>query len=340
MLEWAVVYDLQAHDLALESLGVSASRLTQTYGTLIKPTQIPMEVLTEASERVNTVREQVNEQRHELSSSPLIPWTDRKIEHAPFVISQAWPYPYENLDTIEVHGERGVYRMASAEKVYFDNCVEKGLTRVIGRSNDDAERALFYAELSDGLSIPVLISDGKQKWLQEINRRIWTDINSVIKKMVDEEAKKVILSRIGESGILSPIDDIQYPPLAEMIVRLAQSKSWSLVDAAKKIRESPEAVAYRNLLAQLYSDARMGRAGQDKLSITLSEIQHSFSDWYERTDKSGTPVKLQLGKIPKIGWLFELIGLGQITINLPFRVPDKPYLSFIFNWYRPQLVTT
>jgi hypothetical protein len=186
------------------------------------------------------------------------------------------------------------------------------------------------------LNTPVLLSDGKQRWLQVVRHRSLTDLQALISKVTEVEAKHVIVSRVRDADILPDIVDIQDTPLAERIVRRARERQCSLVDAAQEIKVLPEAVAYRSLLAQLYSYAKLGRAGQDKLTALIGEIEREFYEWYRKEGKTVTPVKLQLAKIPRIGWLFELIGLAEIPIRLPKHQRENPYLSFIFDWYRPQ----
>jgi hypothetical protein len=325
ILEWTTVYDLEVHDLALDSVNVSPDRLTTAYAGLITPTQLPIGALLGASQGVERIRDFVNEQRHRPRDYPLRVHDDEKFDHTPYATTQSWPTPRDEL-IVSAGGDM--------EKCYFDGCFENGVRLKIANSNDGAERALFYAELSDILGKPILLSDGKQRWLKTIQRRVIGDIHSVITSSVDGKAKQALQARFPDTDARSLNTEFDYPPLAEMIMRRARERRVSLVEAAREIREAPGAVAYRTLIAQLYSYAKLGRSWESNLSSILGEISMACKKWFEKEDKDAKALKIQVAKIPKLGWLFELIGLPQISVKLPFHEREEAYLSFIFDWYR------
>ncbi len=218
------------------------------------------------------------------------------------------------------------------EKSYGEHLADYyGQASVLRHSHLGVERTLVYCEAAAAAGIPLVLHPGRYKEALAINRACCDAYDSV-KEVLQKTFGEPIRRQLESLGLSY---DIVVPPLVSRLVEIAGNEKISILDAARRVKESANAVAFRQWLANIQLSLAQGTTGGKVEALRmLKEIERVASLWAQELDvRSGVTYKrreLRLSWIPRIGGLLEL--MGKITVRDPI-LNRKGYLMFISWWF-------
>lgn len=201
----------------------------------------------------------------------------------------------------------------------------------LARSNLGVERTLFYYEAAGMIGAPVLLHPDRCYEGQAI-KGACQDAFDAVKKVISRSFEEPVRSQLETLGLSH---NIPLPPLAFRLVRLAGERSLSIVEAAKAIKESSEARAFRRWLNEVQQSLTEGTMDA-KLHVLrlLRELERVASSWADELDVahevSYRRRRIELSKVPRIGAILML--LDGASIRDPI-LNQKGYLTFVSSWY-------
>lgn len=193
------------------------------------------------------------------------------------------------------------------------------------------ERTLVYYETAAAVGVPLVLHPERYNEALAINRACcdaYDSVREVLQKTFDEPVRRQLES-------LGLSHDIVVPPLVYRLVELAGKENISILDAARRVKESANATAFREWLATIQLSLSQGTMGGKVEALRmLKELERVASIWAEELDvKSGVTYKrreLRLSWIPRIGGLLDL--MDKKTVRDPI-LNRKGYLMFISWWF-------
>jgi hypothetical protein len=202
----------------------------------------------------------------------------------------------------------------------------------LARSHLGVERTLFYYEAAGMIGAPVLLHPDRSYEAQAINGAC-QDAFDAVKKVVSRSFEEPVRSQLYTLGFSH---DLPLPPLAFRLVRLAGERSLSIVEAAKTIKESSEARAFRRWLSEVQECLKEGTMDAKLRVLRLfQELERVASSWTDELDVthgiSYRKRRIELSKVPRIGAILML--LDGVSIRDPI-LNQKGYLTFVSSWYR------
>lgn len=206
-----------------------------------------------------------------------------------------------------------------------------GRAAPLARSHLGVERTLFYYETAGMIGAPVLLHPDRSYEAQAINGAC-QDAFDVVKRVISRSFEEPVRSQLETLGLSH---NIPLPPLAFRLVRLAGERSLSIVEAAKAIKESSEARAFRRWLSELQESLREGTMEAKLRGLRLlRELERVASSWTDELDLahgvSYRRRRIELSKVPRIGAILML--LDGASIRDPI-LNQKGYLTFVSSWY-------
>jgi hypothetical protein len=206
-------------------------------------------------------------------------------------------------------------------------------------SDESIQRAIFYLEVANSSSTPVLISAKKRGMLDALKlnaeRVAHQYIESAINAAFKEKATSETFAHFAGASV-------ELPSMLEMILARALTYEESLMDAAMSIRTSPYATAYRRYLHDLQKKLKAGRLERGLIATEMAKLKATVSEWLKNGDAririDYVKRELQYSKIPTIGWVTELANIKNLEINDPLLEAPPYYLTFVSNWFRAKEV--
>jgi hypothetical protein len=217
---------------------------------------------------------------------------------------------------------------SSGDKALHDFLHESGKPG-FADSTDSAFRAFYYVLLARSSGLPLVISEQKQRILDQLRTEIVARGSSSHRRLSEK-----VLGELTTGSVWSA----PLPPVQEMIVKASWEKKVSPWAACLELRASKEATAYRRLIDELDSLSRGALGDRSLAASKLSEIEDHLDSWSLRPGSTPrTPLRrLNLQKFPAFGWIAEAFGAFA---NIP--IPDikvgkiDPALVFMAEWFRP-----
>lgn len=201
----------------------------------------------------------------------------------------------------------------------------------LARSHFNVERTLVYYETAATAGIPLILHPNRY-WEAEAISSACVCAYESVKKVLRETFEESIRSQLDSLGVSY---DIELPPLVSRVVEFAGKENISIVEAAKQIKQSASAVAFRKWLAEIQMNlADNSKGGKIAALKMLQELKSVAKVWVAELDtKAEVSYKkreLRLSMVPRIG------GLLQLLENRNFKDPiinQKGYLTFISWWF-------
>ncbi len=205
------------------------------------------------------------------------------------------------------------------------------------------ERLFVYLEVARSLDLPASLARSKYGALEEVGRKA-----RAIASAIDRELTKQMLGT--ETGLAAAQDvvlanalpgvELPAPLLPAHVLRVAEQRACSIMDAVLAIRDDPAAEAFRNYLWCNRRSFDPVFAGEHlkakKIRQTLAEIGKRIARANSATGvfNDMTRVTVNLSNIPILNILLKIIGKQKITI--PLALPRRPpmYEVFIARWFR------
>jgi hypothetical protein len=207
----------------------------------------------------------------------------------------------------------------------------------LANSNDSVGRTFFYLRVAGTAHVPLLLSPQKAENLEKVEYKVIPEIFKSLQGRVDA----ALMSKV--NAIFSTKEDenvvtVQEPPLVDWIIRNAETHGLSLLDSALALRETKEAIAFRVWLKGIQSDITSGdRVRIQKAALAAVSADKYINEWTEAFDPQYGIYKkkrsLKLGKIPVVGWLFDLFSVDGVTINDRILTNPEGHLAFFARMY-------
>jgi len=196
-------------------------------------------------------------------------------------------------------------------------------------------RAHFYLELARELGVPlsanpdfsnyfeVLLTKFKGSLLKGKPEEIVAFFEAQVSKAAIDESK----------GLISL--DLSIPPVAELVVNYAKQRRCSLHTATLEVRESKNAVEFREWCAKLASlKGRSSFGEQQEMVGKLKDICETWKRSVREEVKYKTR-KLAIEAIPYLGGILKAIGVHEVKLKGPVSMPREPYFLFLNDLLRP-----
>ena len=129
--------------------------------------------------------------------------------------------------------------------------------------------------------------------------------------------------------------DLSIPPVAELVVNYAKQRRCSLHTATLEVRESKNAVEFREWCAKLASlKGRSSFGEQQEMVGKLKDICETWKRSVREEVKYKTR-KLAIEAIPYLGGILKAIGVHEVKLKGPVSMPREPYFLFLNDLLRP-----
>jgi len=194
-------------------------------------------------------------------------------------------------------------------------------------------RAHFYLELARELGVPLSADPCRSRYFEIL----LSNFKDALKKGVPEKTVaffegKVLIAPVDESeGLISV--DLSVPAVAELVVNYAKLKKCSLRTATMEVRESKNAVKFREWCRRFASLEGQGRAAAKEQTEMVAELKQVCETWRNdvREEVEYKTRKLNLEKIPYIGQVLKALNMHElVTIRDPVLIPKRQYSYFLF----------
>jgi hypothetical protein len=209
-----------------------------------------------------------------------------------------------------------------------------GLARDLGlclgpivNSNYSLPHTLFYLELSRALEIGVFLSPEKKGLLDRYRRRVREDAITFVETQIKSRVKTLLKEDIEAS---TAAEDIELPPVLDLVLRYAEEKTTSIRKALIHVRDTPEAVDFRDKLAAVQRKLKSDDRGKLEALHEIKELREAAETWKVQGKITTGALHLKIGNLPHVGWIPKLVGLE--SVELPIGRCSS-YVSFVVNWY-------
>lgn len=207
----------------------------------------------------------------------------------------------------------------------------------LASSNDSVGRTFFYLRVAGTAHVPLLLSPQKAKNLEEVENKVIPEIFKSLQEKVDAALMSkinAIFSTKGDENVVT----VQEPPLVDWIIRNAEINGLSLLESALALRETKEAIAFRIWLKDIQKDVTSGdRVRIQKAALAADTADKYINEWTQALDPRygiyRTKRSLKLGRIPVVGWLFDLFSVDGVTVNDRILTSPEGHLAFFAKMY-------
>jgi hypothetical protein len=125
-------------------------------------------------------------------------------------------------------------------------------------------------------------------------------------------------------------EDIELPPVLDLVLRYAEEKTTSIRKALIHVRDTPEAVDFRDKLAAVQRKLKSDDRGKLEALHEIKELREAAETWKVQGKITTGALHLKIGNLPHVGWIPKLVGLE--SVELPIGRCSS-YVSFVVNWY-------
>jgi len=194
-------------------------------------------------------------------------------------------------------------------------------------------RAHFYLELARELGVALSIDPIRSRYFEVLLARMRENIQrGTPEKVLAFFEERVLRQSIDQyPGLISV--DLSIPPVAELVVTIAKRKRCSLHTAALEVRESKNAVRFRQWCAQLRALEGQGRAAAKEQAEMLDELKQVCEIWRKdvHEEVEYKTRRLNLEKLPLIGQVLKALNMHEsVVIKDPVLRPSRRYSYFLF----------
>jgi hypothetical protein len=215
----------------------------------------------------------------------------------------------------------------NADKYYQEALEITELPTILQTSGHSLTRTLFYLEIGDEAGCPVFLSPEKRQWLIELTHKLNQDALRAIERIFQKAIAEKAAENLENHGLPTRIPA---PPLLRLMRDVATESGCSLLDACRRVRESPGALSFRKLVHQIQAALRKGDNGVIEAERILRQLEVEANSWHQKGLQVNT---LDLSAIPKIGWVFKLFGRANVSLKDHVLTGSRKYLTFISSWY-------
>lgn len=194
------------------------------------------------------------------------------------------------------------------------------------------ERSLHYLRLSKNLGFMLSLHPSRSAFLMsELNQPLDHPISEIVIRRFEQAMTNApALSYVGVN--------LKIPAVSEHVLAFAERNSMSPLRAAREIRDSRHAKAFRARCGEIENEIRHfgHRSAFRDMQKLLIEVDTLSAKWQEDID---VEVKYRRRTIPVgslwgIGRVFKAAGLKEISIKDPVIYKSKPALLFLNDLYR------
>lgn len=223
------------------------------------------------------------------------------------------------------------------DKHWMDRVCSLNYVGGIANSQESVARAFFYLDVARSARVPLLLSPSKADNLESIEKEVIPELFKKFQERIDA-ALMARVNAIFSADAKENAVVIHEPPLVDWIIRNAEAKGLSLADSALALRETKEAIAFRVWLKEIQADFSSGDRARILRAFQKAIKAHEYiKEWTQEANPQFglTKVKrtLKLGKIPVVGWLFELANADNFTVSDPLLTAPEAHLAFIAKMY-------
>jgi hypothetical protein len=213
----------------------------------------------------------------------------------------------------------------------------------VGRMNADEEtrdeerrremaRVLVYHEYARLARAPLILSRSREEIAKAVSNVMISEAFSVVEERVDGIARSRFTDLIGVGSTWTA----RIPPVAELVWRTALELNISILEATLRVRQSPEAQAFRTWLHTLSQLLMVGtRPAEQRFVAALRDLLSAAKAWCERSDATigMKRTEIDVGAIPTVGWISKLAGMPKIEINDRWIHAPPEHVVFVSKWY-------
>lgn len=193
-------------------------------------------------------------------------------------------------------------------------------------------RAHFYLELARELGVPLSADPIRSRYFEILISNLKESLNQGTAEKIISFFEERTLKDMADtsSGLISV--DLSIPAVAELVVNLAKTHRFSLHTAIIEIRNSKNAIKFREWCAKFASLSGQGRAATREKSEMLNELKQVCEIWKKdvREQVDYKSRKLILDHIPIIGGFLKALNWHEINFHAPRLLPSGKYPYFLF----------
>lgn len=254
---------------------------------------------------------------HEASEKPLM---DQMAEHVPALLPAS--YADDPLVIAHVNGRfRPDFPLC---------CVTSGMTLA---------RAHYYLELSRYLKIPLAADPIRSPYFENLISRLKKRRHQDVPEHYQGVPEQIVENfdrSVGSAGGLVSVN-FSLPPVVEYVAKYASVKGCTLYESAMEIRNSENAVRFREWCSRLRGllSERAGTAERQEVERELRAVCDAWKqDVGERVNYRTR--KVSLDWIPVVGRILKAGNFHEIEVKDPVLAVDETtsYLLFLNDLYR------
>lgn len=205
------------------------------------------------------------------------------------------------------------------------------------------ERLFVYLEAARSIGIPATLDRSKYGALEQVGNRVSRAVGRILKKEIkrlqlDTDTGLEMLQSAVQKHAL-PRVKLRAPLLPSHVVRFAETRKCSIIDAVKFIRDDPAAGAFREYLwtnrkalNPIYADDYLK---SKNFNENLAEMGRRIARYGSSTGvfRDMRTLIINTSNIPYLGDILKMIGLSKT--NIRFSLPRHPplYEVFIARWF-------
>jgi len=210
-----------------------------------------------------------------------------------------------------------------SDKDYIDFLAKHTNARSVGGSfiadsANSSVRTFFYVELSRLAGVPLLVSERKQRFLDQFRAKLLPELFPKLEREIDKRLFQATEKLFGSYD--NPLLRIPISPLGDFILRLSTNRGISPIEAVETARQMASGKAFRQWLKKLQK-ATMSGDRVDLLAVQadVGKVLNTVDGWAKEMDVEVGVTKekreFALKAIPVAGWIAELTnfrGLSQM----------------------------
>ena len=204
-------------------------------------------------------------------------------------------------------------------------------TKALGQTVRNVDRAFLYLKASNELGLYYAPHPTRDKY---ISQTVYNNIESSDKKIIEYFDNRICTSEFGNFANI----DLRIPPILEHVISFAKKNKKNLSDSILEIRNSKNAIAFRNYCSSLDKEL-LRHSPRKKIHIYQSlfkDIDQLSAKWKDdlREGVAYKQRRINMTKIFGLGRIFDILGIKEISIKDPIILKEKKHLLFINDLYR------
>jgi hypothetical protein len=220
-------------------------------------------------------------------------------------------------------------------KARLDELAKERMVDPLPGSDRSLEQTVFNIQLAHQFGMPVFLSYAKRDLIAKLKRLLVEEAFPFVEKKVNAAMASAMKTALADA---TPELTFEVPPLYEMVIRTADRKGMSLLQAVLEIRASHQAQEFRDLLAKVQRClADGGQAGRLAAEKQVHKLTAAARGWAEAPEPVGEERWKRTGKlsaIPVIGWVAELFGLSELPFSGRRLTSPPGYVEFVGQWFQ------